>query len=328
MPPMASAQQLRWGVIGTGAIARAWSDDLRRTDSGRIVAVGSRTQEAADRFGDDFDVPTRHASYEALVADPEVDAVYVTTPHPWHHDNTMIALEAGKPVLCEKPFTMNAEEARSLVAAARERGLFLMEAMWTRFLPHIIEVRRLLAEGAIGEIVRVSADHGQAIKRDAAHRIFAPELGGGALLDLGVYPVSFASMLLGTPEHILSAIEPAFTGVDGQTSMIFTYANGAQALLTCTSLGRSPTRADIVGSEARIEIDTDFYRPSSFTLITRTGERTRFEPPHEGWGLRHQADEVARCLREGLLESPVMPLDESISIMETMDTVVATAVTR
>ena len=135
-------------------------------------------------------------------------------------------------------------------------------------------------------------------------------------------------MLLGTPDRILSMIEPAFTGVDGQTSMLFSYASGAQALLTCSSIARSPTRADIVGTEARIEIDTDFYRPSSFTLITRAGERTRFEPPHEGWGLRHQADEVARCLREGLLESPLMTLDESISIMETMDAVLAGAVTR
>jgi predicted dehydrogenase len=325
---MALDGQLRWGVVGTGAIARAWSDDLGRTDSGRIVAVGSRTQEAADRFGEDFDVPARYASYEELVADGDVDAVYVTTPHPWHHDNTMLALSAGKAVLCEKPFTMNADEARSLVTAARERGLFLMEAMWTRFLPHIAEVRRLIAEGAIGEIVRLSADHGQWITPSPEHRIFAPELGGGALLDLGVYPVSFASMLLGTPQRIVSVIEPAFTGVDAQTSMLFTYASGAQALLTCSSIARSPTRADIVGTEARIEIDTDFYRPSSFTLITRTGERTRFEPPHEGWGLRHQADEVARCLREGLLESPLMTLDESISIMETMDAVLAGAVTR
>ena len=188
MPPMAEEGQLRWGVIGTGAIARAWSDDLRRTDSGRIVAVGSRTQAAADRFGDDFDVPARYASYEALVADADVDVVYVTTPHPWHHDNAILALEAGKPVLCEKPFTMNAAEAREMVAVARERKLFLMEAMWTRFLPHVVELRRLLAEGAIGEIIRVSADHGQWIPHDPAHRIFAPELGGGALLDLGVYP--------------------------------------------------------------------------------------------------------------------------------------------
>ncbi len=322
---MVGSEHLRWGVIGTGGIARAWTADMRLSDSGRVVAVGSRSQESAERFGDDLDVPARHASYQSLVEDGDVDAIYVATPHPRHHDDAMLALAAGKPVLVEKPLTMDAAQARSLVAAARERGLFLMEAMWTRFLPHIVEVRRLLAEGVLGEIVQLSADHGQWFAPDPTHRIFAPELGGGALLDLGVYPVSFASMVLGKPQRIQSAIEPAMTGVDGQTSMLFTYHGGAQALITCTSLARSPTRAAIVGTQARIEIDTDFYRPTNFTLITRAGEHTRFEVPHEGSGLRHQADEVARCLRDGLLESPVMTLDESISIMETMDAVVACA---
>jgi predicted dehydrogenase len=325
---MVADGQLRWGIIGTGGIAQTFALDLELTDSGRIVAVGSRAQDTADAFADTHDIPNRHASYEALVADPEVDAVYVATPHPWHHDNAMLALEAGKAVLVEKPFTMNAGEARDLVATARGRGLFLMEAMWTRFLPHIADLRRLLAEGALGEIVSLSADHGQWFPDDPQHRLFAPTLGGGALLDLGVYPVSFASMVLGTPERILAMIESAATGVDAQTSMLFSYASGAQALLTCTLFALSPTRAAIVGTAARIELDTDFYRPTGFTLITREGERTRFEPPHEGGGLRHQADEVARCVREGLIESPLMGLDETVTIMETMDTVLATAVSR
>jgi predicted dehydrogenase len=200
-----------------------------------------------------------------------------------------------------------------------------MEAMWTRFLPHIAEIRRLLDEGALGEIVTVTADHGQWFPQDRESRLFAAELGGGALLDLGVYPVSFASMVLGTPDRIVALVDPAFTGVDGQTSMIFGYAGGAQAVLTCTLSAKSPTRAAIVGTEARIEIDGDFYTPTSFTLIRRSGEHTRYEASHEGRGLRHQADEVARCLREGLLESPLMPLDESISIMQTMDAVLAQA---
>jgi predicted dehydrogenase len=315
------SEPLRWGFIGTGWIADSFAADLAFTDSSRVVAVGSRQMETADRFADRFDIPNRHGSYEALVADPEVDIVYVATPHPMHHPDTLLALRAGKPVLVEKPFTMNAIEARELVAVARAKKLFLMEAMWTRFLPHIAEIRRLLAGGALGDIVTVSADHGQWFEKDPDFRLFTPELGGGALLDLGVYPVSFASMVLGTPKKIVTLIEPTFTGVDGQTSMLFGYAGGAQAILTCTSLARSSTRAAIVGSEARIEIDGDFYTPTSFTLITRAGDRTRFEEPHGGRGLWHQADEVARCLREGLLESPLMPLDESISIMETMDTV-------
>ena len=317
------SEPLRWGLIGTGGIAATFAADLELTDSGVVAAVGSRRMDSADRFGDRFGVPNRHASYEALVADPEVDVVYVATPHPFHHANAQLALSAGKPVLVEKAFTMNAAEARDLVATARAEGLFLMEAMWTRFLPHIAQIRGLLDDGALGEIVTVTADHGQWFANDPEFRMFAPELGGGALLDLGVYPVSFASMVLGAPQRIVSVVSPAFTGVDGQTSMVFGYAGGAQAVLTCTLSAKSPTRAAIVGTEARIEIDGDFYAPTSFTLIPRGGEQTRFDAPHEGRGLRHEADEVARCLREGLLESPLMPLEETISIMATMDAVLA-----
>jgi predicted dehydrogenase len=319
------SKPLRWGLIGTGWIADRFAADLAFTDSGRAVAVGSRGMETANRFADRFDIPNRHASYEALVADPGVDVVYVATPHPMHHPNTLLALRAGKPVLVEKPLTMNAAEARELVAVARAERLFCMEAMWMRFLPHVAQIRRLIAEGALGEIVTVSADHGQWFALNPDFRLFAPELGGGALLDLGVYPVSFASMLLGAPNTIVALVDPAFTGVDGQTSMLFGYASGAQAVLTCTSLARSPTRAAIVGTEARIEIDGDFYTPSPVTLITRVGERTVYDEPHQGRGMWYQADEVARCLREGLLESPLMPLDESVSIMQTMDAVLAQA---
>ena len=317
------SEPLRWGLIGTGGIAATFAADLELTDSGVVAAVGSRRMDSADRFGDRFGVPNRHASYEELVVDPDVDVVYVATPHPSHHANAQLALRAGKPVLVEKAFTMNAEEARDVVATARAEGLFLMEAMWTRFLPHIAQLRGLLDDGVLGEIVTVTADHGQWFAKDPAFRLFAPELGGGALLDLGVYPVSFASMVLGEPQRIVSVVSPAFTGVDGQTSMVFGYATGAQAVLTCTLSAKSPTRAAIVGTEARIEIDGDFYAPSSFTLISRSGEQTRFDEPHEGRGLRHEADEVARCLREGLLESPLMPLEETISIMATMDAVLA-----
>ena len=209
--------------------------------------------------------------------------VYVATPAPRHLGDSRLALDAGKPVLVEKPFTMDAVEAQELVAAARAADLFLMEAMWTRFLPHIIQIRELLGEGVLGSIVTVTADHGQFFG-DHGHRLFAPELGGGALLDLGVYPVSFASMVLGTPERVTSIVTPAFSGVDGQTSILFGYPTGAHALLTSTLFAKTPTRAAIVGTEARIEIDGDFYRPSSFTLIPRDGEPRRFEVPHTGGG--------------------------------------------
>jgi predicted dehydrogenase len=316
-------EPLGWGLIGTGGIAESFVADLMFTESGRPIAVGSRRMDSANRFADRLNIPNRHGSYEALVADPDVDAVYVATPHPMHHANALLALRAGKPVLVEKAFTMNAAEAEELVATARAEGLFLMEAMWTRFLPHIAEIRRLLAAGALGEIVTVTADHGQWFARDPDFRLFAPELGGGALLDLGVYPVSFASMVLGKPDRIVTLIDPAFTGVDGQTSMLFGYASGAQAVLTCTLSAKSPTRGAIVGTDARIEIDGEFYASTSFDLISRVGERTRFEEPHEGHGLWHEAEEVARCVREGLLESPLMPLDETVEIMRTMDAVLA-----
>jgi predicted dehydrogenase len=263
----------------------------------------------------------RFDSYEALVDCDQIDVVYVATPHPMHFANAMLALDHDRPVLVEKAFTLNAREARQLVAAARAKKLFLMEAMWTRFLPHVVAVRTLIAEGALGEIVSVEADHGQWFEPDPASRIFAPELGAGALLDLGVYPVSFASMVLGVPERLTALVDPVFGGVDGQTSMLFGYASGAHAVLTCTLRARSANRACVTGTEARIEIDGVFYAPSSFSLIGRNGDEERFDFPRRGRGLYYQAQEVARCLGEGRVESDVMALDESIEIMATMDRV-------
>jgi predicted dehydrogenase len=320
-----ASSALRWGILGTGGIAHAFVSDLRLTDSGVATAVGSRSQSSADRFADEFGVERRHSSYESLVADPDIDVVYVATPHPMHCANAVLALRAGKPVLVEKPFAMNAQESIEMVEVAREMGLFAMEAMWTRFLPHIAVVRDWVESGVLGEIVTVMADHGQWFTEDPEFRLFAPELGGGALLDLGVYPVSFASMILGTPQRIAALIDPAFTGVDAQTSMLFGYESGAQAVLTCTLRAKSPTTASIVGTDARIEIDGRFYGPAAVTLVPRSGEPTRVPSNHEGHGLRHQADEVARCLAAGELESPLMSLDESISIMQTMDAVQADA---
>jgi predicted dehydrogenase len=255
------------------------------------------------------------------VSDPDVDAVYVGTPHPMHFENAKLALEGGKPVLVEKAFTMTEREAIDLVAIARAKDLFLMEAMWTRCLPHVAAVNGLIAAGEIGEIVCVEADHGQYFDYDPTSRWFNPELGGGALLDLGVYPVSFASMLLGAPSKMVTMIDLAPTGVDHQVSMIFGYDGGAQAYLNTTSRAKTPTTATISGTKARIEIEGDFYAPSSFTLITRAGASQRFEFPFEGRGLHYEAAEVARCVRSGLVESPLMPLNESVSIMRTMESV-------
>jgi predicted dehydrogenase len=313
---------VRFGVVGTGGIASAFTTDLQLLDDAVVSAVGSRSQQTADAFGDRHDIGRRHASYAQLVADPDVDVVYVATPHPGHHDAAMLAVEAGKAVLVEKPFTMDADEATELVDAARAKGVFLMEAMWTRFHPHMVRIREVLAAGTLGEIVTVTADHGQWFEADREHRLFAPELGGGALLDLGIYPVSFASMVLGTPDVVTARSSTAFTGVDAQTSMILDHVSGAQAVLTTTLLARSPTRAAIVGTDARIEVDTVWYQPSSFTVTGRDEQvLERFEEPRVGHGLRYQAAEVVRCLRAGQTESPVLPLDETLSIMRTLDEV-------
>ena len=311
----------RWGILGAGGIATKFCADLELLPDHEVVAVGTRTAGSADEFARRFGVAHVHPSYADLVADPDVDAVYVATPHPMHLDAAMLAIEAGKAVLVEKPFAMDEGEARSLVEAARARGTFLMEAMWTRFLPHVVAIREVIASGRLGEIVLVTAEHGQWFAEDPSFRLFAPELGGGALLDLGIYPVSFASMVLGTPDHVIAVSDPAFTGVDAQTSMVLRYAGGAHAVLTTTLRAYTSNGAAINGTDGRIEIDGTFYAPSSFTVVTRDGGRERVEMPTVGNGLRFEAAEVGRCLREGLTESPTLTLDETLSIMATMDEV-------
>jgi predicted dehydrogenase len=314
---------LRWGVVGTGKIAGSFARDAGSLPDAQIVAVGSRSQESADRFGDAYGVPRRHATYQALVEDPDLDAVYVATPHPSHAENALAAIAAGKHVLVEKPFTMGAAEAASVVAAARGAGVFCMEAMWTRFLPHTVRIRRLLAEGAIGDVRTVSADLGMNFPPDPTNRLYAPELGGGALLDLGIYPVSWVFMVLGTPSSVTAVADPTFTGVDGQTTAVLRYPDGVHGIATCTLWARTPGRAWIAGTEGLIEVDGSFHAPTSFTLQRTGAEPARFARSDDlvgdGKGLRYEAAEVARCVGEGLLESPGMPLDETIEIMRTFD---------
>ena len=312
---------IRWGVVGAGAIAAAFVEDLTFLPDAEVVAVGARQAARAEAFAAEHGVRRAHGSYADLVTDPDVDVVYVSTIHPTHHDAAMLAIEAGKAVLVEKPFTMDAAEASSLVAAARAGGVFLMEAMWARFVPHMVRVRELLAEGALGDVRLVIADHCQWFAGDPTHRLLAPELGGGALLDLGIYPLSFASMVLGPPARVTAVSEPTVTGVDATTSMLLQHDGGAHAVLTTTQSALGPNRAAIVGTDARLEIDSVFYTPTSFTLTRRDGSTERFDEPHEGLGLRHEAAEVMACLRAGRLESEGMPLDETVAIMETMDEV-------
>jgi predicted dehydrogenase len=319
--PTPTPEPLRWAIVGTGGIAKAFADDLRLSDAGELVAVGSRTAARAEAFAAQVGAPRSYGDQAEMLAADDIDAVYVATPHTAHRDAALAAIEAGKTVLVEKPFTINRAEAEELVKAARARGVFLMEAMWTRFLPHMVRLRELLAQGRLGDVRLVTAEHGVWFRRDPAHRMFDPYLGGGALLDLGVYPVSFMSMVLGTPASVLAATQFGDTGVDGQTAVITGYEGGRQGVATSSMEAFLPNRASIAGTDARIDIDAWWYRPTSFTLTGRTGAVERYEFPVAGNGLRLQTEEVARCVREGLLESPVLPLDESCEIMGTMDDV-------
>jgi predicted dehydrogenase len=311
---------IRWGLMATGGIARTFAGDLAHVPDAALMAVGSRTQESADAFGAEFDIPHRHASYEALAEDPEVDVVYVSPPHPYHHDATLLALRAGKAVLCEKPFAMDQASAAEMVEVARSAGALLVEAMWTRFLPTMARVREILAAGMLGDLVYLTAEHGQWFPSDPEFRLFAPSLGGGALLDLGVYPISFAHMVLGTPARITAVSDPAFTGVDRTTSAILQYPGGVHAVLTTSLAAASDNPAAIYGTEARLELDGWFYTPTSFRVVSREGDVLEsYTPPSGGRGMEHEAIEVGRCLRAGMTESPIMPLDETLAVMATMD---------
>ena len=315
-------KEMRWGILSTGLIADQFTRDVQRLSDHKVVSVGSRSLEKANEFADRFSIKKRHGSYIELFNDPEVDGIYVATHHPLHARDTIAALSAGKPVLCEKPFAMSYEETKAMVDKAHEKNLLLMEAMWARYLPHMVRIREIINSGVLGEIISVRADHGQWFKLDPEFRLFKPELGGGALFDLGIYVVSFASMVLGTPERVTARSTKAFTGVDGQTSIILEYKSGAQAILTATNLAATPNRALIVGRDARIEIDRTFYAPTTFRVINNKDEIIDgWDKKYVGHGLREEAAEFARCLRSGEKESPMMPLAETLSIMKTLDEV-------
>lgn len=308
---------LRWGLIGTGGIARAFARDLARTSGQIVAAVGSRSLEKAKEFTNAHG-GTPCGSYEELVTS-DIDAVYVATPHPMHAPNTILALNHGKPVLCEKPFAVNARESAAMITAARHNNLLLVEAMWSRFLPHYRRLRELVKQGDIGEIISIAADHGQNLPLPKYYRLHAPELAGGALLDLGIYPISFAYYLLGKPQSVVAKAEFTPTGVDSQTSMIFRYESGAHANLTTTLLAKTPCTATVVGTLGTIFIDGDFYTPTSMRIKKIDGTIVEFPREYEGHGLREQAIEFAALLKADKKESDLMSHADTQSIMETMD---------
>ena len=307
---------VRWGIAGTGSIAHQFVTGLEQLPDAEVVAVASRTQQGAQAFGDVHAVPHRHGSYEALADDPDVDVVYVATPNMRHAGDTQLYLQAGKAVLCEKPFAMSAAEAELMVRTASDRGLFLMEAMWSRFVPAYVTLRGLLEDGHIGEIALVEADLGFAMPFDAAGRLFSPALGGGALLDLGVYPVSLSSMVLGSPDHISANGKIGSTGVDELVVATLGHPGAGLAVVKAAIRAGLSCAGRITGSDGAIELPAFMHCPDH--LIARG---KRIDCSFEGEGLRFEAAEVHRCLGAGLTESPTMPLQESVSIMHTLDSI-------
>lgn len=316
--PMA-APALRWGVMGTGWIAERFVPSLHRHTRQRVLAVGSRDADRAIEFGGRFGVPRTHSSYEALVADPDVDVVYVATPHPMHHPCALLALQAGKHVLIEKPLAVNADQAAEIAEFARSRNLFCMEALWSFFLPKFDVVRQILDYGMLGEIHTVNAEHGEHFGPE--HRIMRPELAGGPLLDLGTYPIALAVWTLGKPERVLASGQPAPSGVNGQAAAILSGPAGRLAVLHTTLFSNTPTTATIAGTAATLTMSGPFSLPGDFTVTSSDGSATLSftEAPIGHDGLHYQAAEVARCIAAGRRESPIRPLADSITTMTVLD---------
>ncbi|MFF9397537.1 Gfo/Idh/MocA family protein [Streptomyces sp. NPDC014744] len=331
---------VRWGVLATGGIAAAFTEDLRGLPGAEVVAVGSRTEASAEAFARRFGIPRAHGSWAALAADEDVDVVYVATPHSAHREAAALCLEAGKHVLCEKAFTLNAREAGELVKLARDRGLFLMEAMWTYCNPLVRRMTELVRDGAIGDVRVIQADFGLAGPFGPGHRLRDPALGGGALLDLGVYPVSFAHLLLGEPDRVRADALLSEEGVDLNTAVLLGWEEaGASALLNCSIVADTPLTASVTGTKGRIDFPRGFFYPERFVLHREGREPEEFTmgpagpagqavpadaPDTAGGplrGLQFEQAEVMRALRAGETESPLVPLDGSLAVMRTLDAI-------
>ena len=312
-------EKLRWGMMGPGGITLTILHDFGL--AGIVFdAVGSRSKDRATAYAKTHSIPKAYGSYEELVADPELDIIYIATTHNAHFENAKLALSAGKNVLLEKPFTLDAAQAKKLAALAQEKDVFLMEAMWTRFLPNHVALFEKLREGLIGNPLYVIADHNQFLPKDIAPRLHDSALGGGSLIDLGIYPISFAHRVFGMPEKIQASASLMPGKIDESVAAIFEYAEGRQAMIHSSLRVNGPVRAFILGEKGRIELEKPFYEFSSFTAYDLDDEVVyRYEGNIEGRGMQYQALEVERCIRAGLRQSPIMSIDETIEIMEVMD---------
>ncbi|MFG2962236.1 MULTISPECIES: Gfo/Idh/MocA family protein [unclassified Streptomyces] len=316
-------QSVRWGILATGGIAAAFTADLVDLPDAEIVAVASRSTASAEAFAERFGIGRAYGDWESLARDEEIDVVYVATPHSAHRAAAGLCLEAGRNVLCEKAFTLNGREAEELVALAKEHDRFLMEAMWTYCNPLVRRLTALVADGAIGEVRTVQADFGLEGPFPPAHRLRDPALGGGALLDLGVYPVSFAHLLLGEPDGMSARAVLSEEGVDLQTGALLSWESGALAMVHCSIVGGTGTSASITGSRGRIDIPDGFFHPERFVLHRDGRDPQEFAmAPADGPRntLRHEAREVMRALRAGEKESPLVPLEGTLAVMRTLDT--------
>lgn len=313
--------KIRWGILATGAIAATFTADLQTLDDAEVVAVGSRSVGAAKTFAERHGIPRAHGSWAELAADPEVDIVYVATPHSSHHAAAGLCLDAGKAVLCEKPLTLDAAQAEDLFRRAEAAGVFFMEAMWTRTVPAVLRMVEMVRAGAIGEPRLVTADFSVSFGVGPEHRVRDPHLGGGALLDLGVYPLTISQLVFGTPSTVQAVATLTPEGVDDTTAVTLVHPGGGVAALTCSISADGSWSATVAGSEGRIEFGRGFTSPSGFSLYRADQPVARIEVPFLAGGMVHEAIEAQRCLREGLRESPLAPWSETLAVMRTMDAV-------
>lgn len=314
-------KKINWGIIGLGNIARTFAHDLQLVDEAVIGGVASRNEEKAKAFARDFDAAKFYGSYEALAADRAIDVVYVATPHPMHFEITMLCLRNGKHVLCEKPMGMNAMEVKTLLEEARKRNLFLMEGVWTRFIPGTIKLLQLIEEGVIGDIVSLQADFGYKGNYDPTSRLFSKELGGGSLLDIGIYPVYLSLLLLGIPNDIKAMARMAPSGVDGFCSMLFDYPNKAKAVLQSSFETYTPTEASIYGSMGTLKMHGRFHHTRNISLYRQGVPDKTIDIEYRGNGYVHEIEEVHRCLNNHWLESPLLPLQTSLELISILDRV-------